>query len=141
MAIWQLDIYIVDLIVASIDTNRKSWGEPVLPLSLVHDFQEELVHYLGNPWLMARNWLVFGPKNGNGIDIVFGNDVHASVSVRCDLREEAPQFLVLVCDLARFHGCRFFNSIDGEFIEPDLELLLEAIRKSQIKVPCSSKVL
>lgn len=59
--------------------------------------------------LMLQDWLVFGPENGNRIDILFEGGVGAEVSVRCDVREEAPQFLVLVSDLVRFHGCRFFS--------------------------------
>jgi hypothetical protein len=93
--------------------------------------QEELAHYMGPPWLMMGDWLVFGPENGNRIDILFEDDVGAEVSVRCDVREEAPQFLVLISDLVRFQGYRFFSPSTREFIEPELELILEAIRRSQ----------
>lgn len=130
MAAWQFDLYIVSesQVIAARD---KEPGPPQLPLPLVYDFQAELAHYLGPPWRMLNDWLVFGPENGNRVDIVFESDTNASVSVRCDVREEAPQFLVLVSDLARFHGCLFFDPASGEIIEPDLELLLEIIRRSQ----------
>jgi hypothetical protein len=111
--------------------TSEGWQPPPLPLSLVHKMQEELAHYMGPPWLMMGDWLVFGPENGNRIDILFEDDVGAEVSVRCDVREEAPQFLVLISDLVRFQGYRFFSPSTREFIEPELELILEAIRRSQ----------
>lgn len=131
MAVWQFDLYIVDYDTPAPLQTGEGWQPQPLPLSLVHKVQEELAHYMGPPWLMLKDWLVFGPENGNRIDILFENDVSAEVSVRCDVREEAPQFLVLVSDLVRFHGCRFFSPLTREFIAPELELVLEAIRRSQ----------
>lgn len=125
-----------------LDIVQMGGGDPVhagdqqeqtqLPLSLVYNIQEELAHFLGVPWMMLEDWLVFGPENGNRIDLLFEFDA-GSVTVRCDVRQEAPQFLTLVCDLTRFHGCRFFSPLRDEHIEPDLELVLDAIRKSQLQ--------
>jgi hypothetical protein len=131
MAAWQFDLYIVLSDAQPPLVSDEGWEPPPLPMHLVYSFQEELAHYLGPPWQMLNNWLVFGPENGNRIDILFESDEGAFVSVRCDVREEAPQFLVLVADLSRFHGCQFFSPNTREFIEPDLELVLDAIRKSQ----------
>jgi len=129
MAAWQFDFYIVDS-----EPQEKGLGtgdSPLLPLALVYDVQEELAHYMGPPWMMLMDWLVFGAENGNRIDILFQTESTASIAVRCDIREEAPQFLTLVSDLTRFHGYRFFSPLTREFIEPDLEILLNAIRGSQ----------
>lgn len=131
MAAWQFDLYIVSPEAPPPNVSEAGWEPPLLPLPLVYDIQQELAHYMGPPWLMLEDWFVFGPENGNRIDLLFEDDVGAAVSIRCDVREEAPQFLVLVADLTRFHGCRFFSPLTREFIEPDLELVLDVIRKSQ----------
>lgn len=131
MATWQFDLNIVHLDEQTLCMGREAIDSTLLPLDLVYNIQEELVHYMGTPWLMLNDWLVFGPENGNRIDVLFENNDGAAVSVRCDVREEAPQFLVLMSDLTRFHGCRFFSPSTQQVIEPDLEMVLNAIRKSQ----------
>lgn len=131
MAVWQFDLYVIHSRGQMPQPSDGKCMAPSLPLGVVYDFQEELAHYLGPPWLMLKDWLVFGPEKGNRIDVVFENETHASVSVRCDVREEAPQFLVLITNLTHFHGCEFFSPLTREFIKPDLELVVDAIRRTQ----------
>lgn len=95
MAAWQFDVYLTARGAPVPDLDAEYWETPSLPVATVYEMQEELVHYLGPPWLMLPNWLVFGPENGNRIDIVFETDDSGSKFVRCDLRQEAPQFLVV----------------------------------------------
>lgn len=76
---------------------------------------------------MLFDWLVFGPENGKRIDDCFESDAAASMFVRCDVREEAPQFLVLFSKIAQLHNCLSFNPQSGRLIGPKLEALSDEI--------------
>lgn len=131
MAQWQFDLYVVSSQAMARNAADACRESQLLPLSVVYDIQQELAHYMGPPWMMLADWLVFGPENGNRVDIIFEPELSASVCIRCDIREEAPQFLVLLSDLTRFLGCRFLSASNQELVEPELEKVLEAIRSSQ----------
>ena len=134
MAAWQFDLYFISRDASAPNLDAEDWEAPPLPLSLVRDVQTELANYLGAPWFMLPDWLVFGPEKGNRVDILFENEVEASVFVRCDVRDEAPQFLVLVSNLAHIHGCRFFFPQSRELLEPNLKVLESAIRRSSARI-------
>jgi hypothetical protein len=134
MAVWQFDLYYIARDASAPNMDAEGWDAPPLPLGLVYDVQTELASYLGSPWMMLPDWLVFGPERGNRVDILFENEVEASVFVRCDVRDEAPQFLVLVSNLAHIHGCRFFSPQSRELLEPNLEVLESAIRRSSARI-------
>ena len=123
MAAWQFDLYFVARGAPCSDLESSREGVPTLPLSTVYSMQNDLAFYLGPPWLMLSDWLVFGPENGNRVDVCFESETAASMFVRCDVREEAPQFLVLFSKIAQLHGCLFFNPQSGRLIEPTLEAL------------------
>lgn len=133
MAAWQFDLYFIARGAQAPNLDAKDWDAPPLPHSLVYNVQRQLAHYYGSPWFMLPDWLVFGPEKGNRVDILFENETDANVFVRCDIREEAPQFLVLVCGLAHSHGCSFYSTLNREILEPRLEVLVAAIEKSQSK--------
>jgi hypothetical protein len=127
MAAWQFDVYLIARGASVPDLDAEYWETPALPLTVVREIQEELAHYLGPPWLMLPDWLVFGTENGNRIDVMFETEDYSSIFVRCDLRQEAPQFLVLVCNFAHGHGCDLFNPQNRSRIEPALEVLEKAM--------------
>lgn len=129
MAAWQFNVYLSGRGASVPDLDAEYWETPSLPLAVVREIQEELAHYLGPPWQMLPEWLVFGPENGNRIDVVFETDDSASIFVRCDLRQEAPQFLVLVCNLAHGHGCLLFNPQTRTLIEPTLQAMERAMAR------------
>ena len=104
MAVWQFDLYFIARGSAAPVTSLPNW-EPVLPAPVTYALQEDFVHYLGCPWFMLPDWLVFGPENGNRIDFNFFDAGDAIVQVRLDTRNEAPQFVVLIADLAKLHWC------------------------------------
>lgn len=127
MAAWQFDLYIIPRGALRLHSDTEVSGTLTLPLTIVHNVQNELAAYLGPPWLMLSDWLVFGPENGNRIDVIFESEDAGSVFVRCDLREEAPQFLVLTCKIAQSNDCLFFSPQSRRLIEPTLEALSGAI--------------
>lgn len=133
MAIWQFDLYFIPRGSAAPDTSVPDW-EPVLPANVVYALQEDLAHYLGRPWLMLPNWLVFGPENGNRLDFNFIDTGAAIVQVRLDTRNEAPQFVVLITDLAKLHGCVLYSADNGEFIQADRDRINEAIVLREVQL-------
>lgn len=134
MAIWQFDLYLITRSESPPDLGAEDWA-PSLSYSVVYDIQEELARYLGPPWFMLTDWLVFGPERGNRVDVTFENEHDANVFVRCDVRDEAPQFLVLISNLAHFYDCRFFNPQSRQLVQPNLEKLGSAIRRSRAQLP------
>lgn len=131
MAVWQFDLYFIHIGAPPPDTSGEDWDAPTLPPEQVRQAQERLAYYFGPPWFMLDDWLVFGPENGNRIDIQFDEEHYASIFVRCDVRSEAPQFLSLVADLAQILDCMLF-SIDNEQLIPAnaQRLLLEVGQRS-----------
>lgn len=130
MAIWQFDVFFVPRGSVAPDTSTSEW-EPFLTAKVARAIQEDFAHYLGVPWLMLNNWLVYGPENGNRIDVSLCDDGSASINVRIDIRNDAPQFLVLVTELAQLHHCTLFCPELGEVIEPDVHQILSAITRWQ----------
>jgi len=124
MAIWQFDLYFIHIGSTQPDIRGEEWEAPVISHALARSVQEVLAHYFGLPWLMLDDWLVFGPEDGNRVDLLFDDD-HAGVSifVRCDLRDDAPQFFQLVAELARQVDCEFFCSDNAQLISADLHRL------------------
>ena len=133
MAIWQFDFYFIARGALAPDLSAEAWDAPPLPLAVVHSLQSDLAHYFGLPWLMLPDWIVFGPERGNRVDVLFETETDASIFVRCDVRDEAPQFIVLICNLARSLGCQFFSPKSGEVFEPNLEVLGKVIGLSRAR--------
>lgn len=127
MAVWQFDLYFIPRSAEAPNLDAEALDAPALPLPVVYEVQIELAHYMGPPWSMLPDWLVFGPENGNRIDVNFDSEDTASIFVRCDIRQEAPQFLVLVCNLAHTYGCRFFSPQSRQLIEPSLDALYSVL--------------
>jgi hypothetical protein len=127
MAAWQFDLYFILRDAQAPNLDAEGWDAPSLPLPKLYEIQKELAHYMGPPWLMLPDWLVFGPENGNRIDVNFETEDSGSIFVRCDVRQEAAQFLVLICNLAHAHGCRLFNPQSRRLIEPSFDALKGAL--------------
>lgn len=131
MAAWQLDLHFLPRGNSVPDLTSVGW-EPILPKNMAYTLQGDLAHYLGSPWLMLDDWLVFGPENGNRVDVLFEPNGDSNLSVRVDVRNDSPQFLVLVTDLARMHGCVLYSPDCREIVEPELPHVLSAIARKEI---------
>lgn len=130
MAIWQFDLCFNPAYAPAPISSKDGWEAPPLPPSVAYAVQEDLAHYFGPPWLMLDDWIVFGPENGNRMDLLFESDGSAGVYVRCDTRDDGPQFLVLITDLARVHQANFYNPSTKELIEPDRWQIQAAMTRS-----------
>lgn len=130
MATWQFDLCFNPIGAPASASSKDGWEAPPLPPSVAYGVQEDLAHYFGPPWLMLDDWIVFGPENGNRVDLLFENDGSAGVYVRCDTRDDGPQFLVLITDLARIHQSNFYSPSTKELIEPDRWQIQAAMTRS-----------
>lgn len=109
MAVRQFDFFFIPNGAPPPNTSEESRDAPGIPLARTRQIQEVLVHYLGPPWMMLDDWVVFGPQEGNRVDVQFDDELlMASIFVRCDLRDDAPQFMTLIVDLACKFECKFF---------------------------------
>ena len=133
MAVWQFDLHVIPRDSAAPDTSIPDW-EPVLRARTPYALQEDFGHYLGRPWLMLNDGIVFGPENGNRVDFNFFDTGDAIVQVRLDTRNEAPQFVVLIADLAKLHECALFNAESGEFVQADRGLLMDALVRREVQL-------
>lgn len=126
MAIWQVDFHLVR---ASDDLPAlpsDGWIPPLLPAPLVARARDQLSAYLGPPWTMAEDWVVFGPENGSRIDVAYEPHGMASVVIRFDVRNDGVQFPLLVCKMAKTLGCLLFSPDTGLIAEPDTASLVQA---------------
>lgn len=127
MAIWQVDFHLIDAAGDLPETTDDGWMPPLLAGGQVQDARELLHDYLGPPWQMVEDWIVFGPENGSRVDVVFENPDTASVVIRFDARSEGEQFPTLMCKLAKKLSCVFFSPDLGSVIEADGVKLIAAI--------------
>ena len=127
MAIWQFDLCFVPVGASGPTISEDGWEAPPLPPSAAYGVQEDLAHYFGSPWFMLNDWIVFGPENGNRVDLLFESDGSAGIYVRCDTRDDAPQFLVLISDLARIYNSNFYIPSTKELIAADRWQVLAAM--------------
>lgn len=127
MAIWQIDLQLV------LDTDERpsspdnGWVPSPLPGDLILTAFEFLSEPLGAPWPMVKDWLVFGPENGNRVDVVFEPTDTAIMVVRFDVRSEGGQFTTLICRLARKLGCMLYSADTGEILFPEETSLAAAV--------------
>jgi len=96
MAIWQVDMHVIHATDELHDTVSDGWQPPLLSGALVLRAQQMLTEYLGTPWTMVEDWIVFGPENGSRVDVVFEADKSASIGFRFDIRNEGIQFPGLI---------------------------------------------
>lgn len=128
MAVWQFDLHLIPRDMAMPDVSRPGW-EAGLSQRAAYAVQEDLCHYLGSPWFMLKDWLVFGPENGSRVDVMFDADGSANFSARVYMRNESPQFLVLLTDIARLHGCVVFSPDTSELVKPEVQQVVATITR------------
>lgn len=119
MALWQVDLHVIDVMDALPNTTGDGWLPPLLSAAKIVHAQQILSEYFGAPWTMADDWFVFGPENGSRVDVIFDSANAASIVARFDLRNEAAQFPALVCRLAQELRCLFFSADLCCLIEPN----------------------
>jgi hypothetical protein len=127
MAIWQVDMHVIHASDEPPNTINDGWQPPLLSGALLLQAQQMLTEYLGAPWTMVEDWVVFGPENGSRVDVVFETANSASIVVRFDVRNDGVQFPALICKLAQKLGCLLFSADLGSLIEPNGATLAVAL--------------
>jgi len=105
-----------------------SWWKNVSVEDLSTYFTKILPEY-HTPW--AKNTRSWGTDDGNRIELIVEDGKAVDVSIRIDLRDID---LNLLYSLARFAASRdflFYVLESSRFVEPNLESLLEEIKKSR----------
>ncbi|USX29455.1 hypothetical protein NHH73_14665 [Oxalobacteraceae bacterium OTU3CINTB1] len=134
MAVWQSDLYLISGVEHLPDITLDGWLPPVLDQNRVLRAQQIVSGYLGPSWSVANDWFVFGPENGNRIDVIFSNGSTASIVARFDRRNDSVQFHGLVCRLAAELVCLLFSPDLNAIIEPDYKVLRMALADIQTDV-------
>lgn len=127
MTVWQLNLYLASGLERIPDISNDGWQPPILLDAEVRQGRLLLAKYLGQPWSLANGWEVFGPENGNRIDVISATLSTASLIARFDLRDNSAQFQTLVCRLARELTCELFSPHLNAIIQPDLKPLKMAL--------------
>ena len=70
MAVWQSDFYLISGLENLPDMTLDGWLPPVLERSRILRVQQVISGYFGPSWPVAEDWFVFGPENGNRIDVI-----------------------------------------------------------------------
>lgn len=119
MAIWQFDLRAV---------CRES-GE-VLPRALVEKAALTLVESFDPPWQMTEGWTVYGPDQGNRIDLLRDEDGSGELHVRIDARTDAESFIVRVCILMRLLGCTMYSADLEQYVNGSVDQIKAALQVS-----------
>jgi len=77
----------------------------------------------------AGGWLMYGPADGNRIDVAFDEE-GCEVEVRIDARTEADSFISLVCVLMTQLGCTLYSHELGEAVPADVQSVKTALQRS-----------
>ena len=134
MAVWQSDLYLISGVGNLPDIALDGWPPPVLDPNRVLRAQHMLSGYLGPSWPVADDWFVFGPENGNRIDVIFSNASTATIVARFDRRSDSVQFHGLVCRMAGDLACLLFSPELNAIIQPDHSVLRMALADIQTDV-------
>jgi len=90
-----------------------------------------LSEHFGQPWQMCEGILVFGPEDGNRIEVVVDDAGDAELSARIDARLESAAFCELLSELARALDCSLFSPEFGSLIHSGGDALVAALTNSQ----------
>lgn len=134
MAVWQNDLYLISGVENLPDISVDGWLPPVLDGSRVLLAQRMVCGYFGPSWPVAEDWFVFGPENGNRIDVIFSTASTATIVARFDRRNDSVQFQGLVCRLAAELGSLLFSPDLNAIIQPDHKVLRMALADIQTDV-------
>jgi hypothetical protein len=134
MAVWQSDVYLISGVDNLPDITLDGWLPPVLDANRVLRAQQMLGGYLGPSWSVADDWFVFGPENGNRIDVIFSNASTATIVARFDRRNESVHFHGLVCRLGGELASLLFSPDLNAIIQPDHKVLRMALADIQTDV-------
>jgi hypothetical protein len=117
MATWQFDLKAVD--------GNAGTLLPTPYQARVESFLEGLM----DRSVEAGGWVMYGPADGNRIDLAFDED-GCELDVRIDARTEADSFISLVCVLMSQQGCTLYSPEQDAAIPADVHSVKAALQRS-----------
>lgn len=84
---------------------------------------------LYNPSMESDGWTMFGPSDGDRIDLFF-DTASCEVSVRIDARNDDRTFIATVCALMTLLRCSLHSAELGETIPPNADAIYAALQRS-----------
>lgn len=117
MAAWQFELNAV--------YGHAGTSLPALHQDRIDSFLEGLM----DRSVEAGGWVMYGPADGNRIDVAFDGE-GCELDVRIDARSEADGFISLVCVLMTTLGCTLFSSELNETIPADVQSVKGALQRS-----------
>ena len=130
MATWQFDLFLTARNEAIPAVSGDGLDLPGMPVQLAFEVQQALMQVFGPPWFMLEDWLVFGAEQGTRVDLLFFDDATLEVKLRLDVGIDNGPVVGVVCRLARQLDCRLFDPGDRCCIEPQPELVSQAMASS-----------
>ena len=131
MAIWQFDLSFIPSGDPLPSRSGEGFDVPSLTEERALEAHAYLSKYLGEPWLMLEDGLVFGEEQGHRVDLVRTENGGAEVSARIDARGSVEQFCNAVCELARALDCLLFSPEFWLAFQAEPALLAAALEKSR----------
>lgn len=119
MSAWQFEVVAVF-----------EYGDQTLPPLLCRRAQIVLAETFEPPWQMLKGWSVYGPENGNRIDLVIDEDGTGELSARIDARSDADSFLTCWLILMLELNCSLYSSELDRSFPADMVSLKDALRSS-----------
>ena len=131
MATLQFDLYFVPRAGRLPLRNSDGYDVPALAESAALEAHAYLDKKIGKPWIMLKDWLVFGDEDSNRVDLLRTEDSGAELSARIDARSINEAFCNTVCELADLLHCNLFIAESGLPLEPDRAALVTALNTSR----------
>ena len=139
MAVWQFDIALVPVSALAADPNlfaNSKTPDGLETSSWWTDYPEkkDLDGEIGEILPKGKSWhddlSAWGDEDGSRIDVWRDKGALDSISIRIDANTPDSDFLRTVCDLAVSIHCKFYGYESHSLIEPDVQSLANALRKS-----------
>lgn len=126
MAIWQFNLFVVDRHSTLPTLSDDGWELPRVPAQSTLGAQRGLIEYLGSPWLMMADWIVFGHENGTRTDFLFDSADMAEIGIRLDA-SCTPEDIDAVCVVTRELDSLLFDPLTQSLIDPEPAALRRAL--------------
>jgi hypothetical protein len=129
MAIWQFDLFVVGRNSMLPRLSDDGWELPLLPAQSTLAAQRRLIDYLGRPWLMMADWIVFGHEESTRFDVFFDSADMAEIRIRLDA-SCTPADIDAVCVFTRELDSHLFDPSTQSLIDPEPRALRRALNAS-----------
>lgn len=119
MAAWQFDV-----------TAVFEHGGRTLPPLMRRRAQNLLAESFEPPWQMLPGWSVYGPENGNRIDLLTNDDGTCELLARIDARSDSESFLLCWLVLMLEMNCSLYSPELDRSFPADMVSLKDALQAS-----------